>query len=141
MRLSTAALLAARFPYVTPSGRVPAECGYEGDLRALDKPPDVVCAHPGPNVRCEGRYVDGGYTDNSGLFTLVAVWPSLRALILQHNIDAENRGVRPIAPMIVELDNHYQRSTQPCGVRKSGPQAARLYSWMSPPSRSVRRSF
>ena len=32
MRLSTAALLAARFPYVTPSGRVGGGCGYDGSL-------------------------------------------------------------------------------------------------------------
>ena len=28
-----------------------------------------------------------------------------------------------------------------CGVRKSDPQAARLYSWISPPRRSFRRSW
>ena len=127
MRLSTAALLAARFPYVTPSGRVPGRCGYDGELDDLDKPGTVYCAHERPNkaANCEGNYVDGGYTDNSGLFTLVSVWPSLRALIVQHNLYATKLGLRKIAPLIVELDNHYQKSRQPA-VPSGGTTAETL---------------
>ncbi len=127
MRLSTAAFLAARFPYVTPSGRVPPRCGYGGKLEQEDQDESVYCAHDvaATAARCEGNYVDGGYTDNSGLFTLISVWPSLRALIIQHNIDAESQGLRKIAPLIVELDNHYQRSRQPA-VPSGGTAAETL---------------
>jgi hypothetical protein len=44
MRLSTAAFLAARFPYVTPSGRIGGSCGYGGELRAPDEPESVLCS-------------------------------------------------------------------------------------------------
>jgi hypothetical protein len=114
MRLSTAALLAARFPYMTPSGRMPGRCGDDGaDPRDRAAP----CALE-PAMLCEGRFVDGGYADNSGLFTLVAVWPSLRSLIVDYNLKARVAGRREIAPMIVEIDNHYQaslRATVPSG--------------------------
>jgi hypothetical protein len=110
MRLSTAALLAARFPYVTPSGRVPGKCGAEDDPERPDE--GAPCAHP-KRVDCGGNYVDGGYTDNSGLATIVGIWPSLRQLVVQHNLYAKSLGLRTIAPLIVELDNHYQKSLQP----------------------------
>jgi hypothetical protein len=106
IRLSTAALLAARFPYVTPSGHIGDRCGYGGELRSRDE--GARCAAKG--TRCEGRYVDGGYADNSGLFTIVALWPTLRGLVVEYNTKARAGGRREIAPMIVELDNHYQAS-------------------------------
>jgi hypothetical protein len=31
-------------------------------------------------------------------------------LIVEHNLEAESRGQRLVAPLIVELDNHYQKS-------------------------------
>jgi len=113
MRLSTAAFLASRFPYVTPSGRIGGRCGYDGSLRAPDAAKNVLCSHrPEGSPSCEGRYVDGGYIDNSGLASIVSVWPTLRALILEHNRNAARSGQRLVAPMIVELDNHYQKSIQ-----------------------------
>jgi hypothetical protein len=108
LRLSTAALLAARFPYVTPSGRVPDGCAADGEPAPMDA--DSVCAGP---ADCDGNYVDGGYTDNSGLATIVGIWPSLRQLVVQHNLYAKRLGLRKIAPVIVELDNHYQRLLRP----------------------------
>jgi hypothetical protein len=87
----------------------------------------VYCAHKRPSKaqNCAGNYVDGGYTDNSGLFTLVSIWPSLRALIVQHNLYAKRSGLRKIAPLIVELDNHYQKSRQPA-VPSGGTAAETL---------------
>jgi hypothetical protein len=108
LRLSTAALLAARFPYVTPSGRIPDRCGNGGEQPADQ---EAMCALEA-STRCEGHFVDGGYADNSGLFTLVAVWPSLRALIVEYNARARAMGRREIAPLIIELDNHYQASIE-----------------------------
>jgi hypothetical protein len=107
LRLSTAAVLAARFPYVTPSGRVPGRCGYDGRSRPEDK--GARCATE-EKKRCEGIFVDGGYADNSGLFTLVAAWPSLRSLIVEYNVKARAGDRREISPMIIEIDNHYQAS-------------------------------
>ncbi len=106
MRLSTAALLAARFPYVTPSGRIAGDCGTDG-REERDKRAD--CENHPASV-CEGRFVDGGYADNSGLFTIVSLYPALRELIVGYNRAASLAGRRPIAPMIVEIDNHYQAS-------------------------------
>jgi hypothetical protein len=118
MRLSTAALLTARFPYVTPSGRVPDNCAASGTPTGADR--KAPCAHvrddPGtrdPVTTCEGNYVDGGYTDNSGLATIISIWPSLRQLIVEHNTYAAESGLRKVAPLIIELDNHYQKSAQP----------------------------
>jgi hypothetical protein len=124
VRLSTAALIAARFPYVTPSGRMPGRCGDDGES-AEDKA--APCARESAK-RCEGRFVDGGYADNSGLFTLVAVWPSLRSLIVDYNLKARVAGRREIAPMIVEIDNHYQAS-----LRASVPSGGSAAETLIPP--------
>jgi hypothetical protein len=110
LRLSSAALLAGRFPYVTPSGHIPQHCGYEGQVRSADKTARCANSDTEREVHCEGRFVDGGYIDNSGLFTLVAIWPSLRGLIVDYNVKARAEGRREIAPMIIELDNHYRAS-------------------------------
>ena len=130
MRVSTAALLAARFPYVTPSGRVPDECA-DGESED-DANRDAACEHrsvdPGtkdPIASCEGHYVDGGYTDNSGLATIILIWPSLRQLIVEYNTYAAKHGLRKVAPLIVELDNHYQKTAQP-DVASGGSDAETL---------------
>ena len=104
LRLSTAAVLASRFPYVTPSGHIGDSCGRD--------PPDGtkaegVCSDP-LTTSCEGSFVDGGYAENSGLFTITQLWPTLREKIEEYNSDPAH--VRKIAPLIVELDNHYQAS-------------------------------
>jgi hypothetical protein len=125
VRLSTAALLAARFPYVTPSGRMPGRCGDDGKSPQDQAAP---CANEAEK-RCEGRFVDGGYAENSGLFTLVAVWPSLRSLIVDYNMKARVAGRREIAPMIVEIDNHYQAS-----LRASVPSQGSAAETLIPPA-------
>ena len=80
LRLSTASLLAARFPYVTPAGDVP-----DGDN--CDQLADQL--------------VDGGYTENSGLDTLVAA-----LTILMPDIRAENEtAAAPIVPIVLFLHN------------------------------------
>lgn len=106
VRLSTAALLAARFPYVLPSGHVSVNCG-RGGPQAADA--ESWCAGA-TRPECEGRFVDGGYADNSGLFSIVALWPSLRELIERYNAAGDH--TRKIAPLIIELDNHYQSAVR-----------------------------
>jgi hypothetical protein len=104
LRLSTAALLGARFPYVSPSGHLSGQCRRSkgGTLEADRNSP---CASVSVSI-CEMRLVDGGYADNSGLFTVDALWSSLRQLIVKFNRTSPQK----IAPVIVELDNHYQAS-------------------------------
>jgi Ca2+/Na+ antiporter len=103
LRLSTAALLAARFPYVTPSGHIAGGCGErEGGDRG------ATCVKLEDSV-CEGSFVDGGYTENSGLLTILTIWPSLRNRILAYN----NDHTRDIAVQLIELDNHYQATPEP----------------------------
>ena len=75
LRLSTAAMLAARFPYVTPSG-VLGPCGHS------------------PRV----QLIDGGYAEGSGLGSLVDMTPGLLAA----TTDAPGL---PIQPIVVFLDN------------------------------------
>jgi hypothetical protein len=102
LRLSSAALLAGRFPYVSPSGRVNGHCAPNVGDPALDG----ACANAA--IDCRMSLVDGGYTDNSGLFTIEALVPSIRRMIEESNAAFPNR--RQIALVIVELDNHYRAS-------------------------------
>jgi hypothetical protein len=110
MRLSTAAVLAARFPFLSPSGRLNGACKPEN---GQDETPDAT---PGKSKTCrdvaasdcEMELVDGGYTDNSGLFTIDAVMPTIHKLVTKFNA-RQGKG-RKIAVVIVELDNHYRAS-------------------------------
>lgn len=76
LRLSTAAMLSARFPYVTPSAVV-GPCG----------------AAP------VGQLIDGGYAEGSGLGSLVDVAPRLLAEV------KGDRTELPVLPILVYLDN------------------------------------
>lgn len=103
LRLSTASLLAGRFPYVNPSGHLEALCGAKDDkVKTRDK--ESNCAQIEDPGICELNLVDGGYTENSGLFTIVALWPALSRLVMAYNMSS----TRDIALVIVELDNHYR---------------------------------
>lgn len=101
--MATAALLSARFPYVSPSGALTA------------------CTTSEP----ERLYIaDGGYLDNTGLHTLLALWQDLEPLVT-----AANTGDGPkIVPVAVLVENHYraQSALQPGGrVRElTGPPNA-----------------
>jgi hypothetical protein len=98
LRRSTAALLSARFPYVSPSGRL---------------------------VRCrEGRetpeataVVDGGYADNTGGQAILDLWARLEPAVAAHNAAGRSR----IVPIFVDLDNDYARSN-PVGPVARTPQ-------------------
>jgi hypothetical protein len=83
--LSTAALLAARFPIVSPTGR----------------------------VTCDGRssyVVDGGYFEDSGVGTIDELWSSLEPLVAAEN--AKTTGPC-IVPFLIEIDNHYSTPAGP----------------------------
>lgn len=81
---STAAFLGARFPFVSPAGRVPAACGEEAM-----------------------SVVDGGYRDNSGASQMADLWRQLAPLVAEHNARGDGPCVRPI---LVTITNGY-RST------------------------------
>ena len=97
LRSTTAALLTARFPYVTPSGVV--DCGHDKRLQV----------------------VDGGYAENFGIGTLVDLAPQLMDLVRAHNTcvlrrlaadpcsddsDLDEHGPTTlVVPMLVYLDN------------------------------------
>lgn len=81
----TAALLSARFPYVTPSGVVNA-CGKTE------------------------QYVDGGYADSTGLATIAGLLPDLMSAVRQLNASAIARpgSVTLIVPVTAYLGNSPQ---------------------------------
>jgi hypothetical protein len=80
IRFSTAALASARFPFMSPAGRVPsADGGTTIDV------------------------VDGGYRDNSGASTIVDLWPSI-ATAATATFGSADECVRPI---FLQIDNGY----------------------------------
>jgi uncharacterized membrane protein len=84
---ATAAMLSARFPYITPSGVV---MGCDGRLM--------------------GQFVDGGYVDSSGLMTLADLMPSLTSALRAHNATAlaqarPGQPVTLVVPVVVYLGN------------------------------------
>lgn len=95
MRSSTAALMAARFPYMTPSGAlrrcVPSKTG--GTQRTT-------------------YGVDGGYIENTGLPALMEVWNAVSSKIERCNAadDCPTGGVAglEIEPWVILLENHYR---------------------------------
>jgi len=80
IRFSTAALASARFPFVSPAGRV----DDAGGGTTID-------------------VVDGGYRDNSGASTLVDLWPSIAAAATD-TFGSSGECVRPI---FLQIDNGY----------------------------------
>ncbi|UVJ38618.1 hypothetical protein [Arthrobacter sp. CJ23] len=78
---STAVGLSARFPIISPAGRV----FYPGDGPAGQKPscPDDL------GLASSLQAIDGGYAEGSGLGTIADLWWELRAVVAQHNRDVE----------------------------------------------------
>lgn len=111
LRLSTAAVLGARFPLVSPSGRIEGGCAGS---RSLSEPPPVVgdgdCR--AAKELCESQFVDGGYIDNSGMLTVAQLLPELRALVREQNAKTPDF---PIAIVVLEIDSHFQEglATEP----------------------------
>ena len=94
---STAAMLSARFTYVTPTGTV------------------TGCYKRGGTF--QDQLVDGGYGDSTGLSTLVNIAPSLVSRIRQYNITAVTKAksgqpITLIMPVTVYLQNSLQRAPE-----------------------------
>ncbi len=97
----TAAMLSARFPYITPSGVI-TSCA---DKNAI-----------------AGQFVDGGYVDSSGLITLTDLLPSLTAALRARNAAAlaqagPGQPVTLVMPVVVYLGN----SPRPDPAAFTGP--------------------
>jgi hypothetical protein len=84
VRLSTAALLSARFPYVSPAARV-VKCADLGGASA-------------------SYVVDGGYFDTSAASPIVELWQALEPLVESYNLRAPTTC---LVPVFIQLDNGY----------------------------------
>lgn len=86
IKVSTAALMSARFPVITPSGRI------GGSL--------VECTDDPINA----FVVDGGYNEGSGAGTLTELWQRI-----EPNIEAFNEEHDAcIVPFLIQIDNGYE---------------------------------
>ncbi len=114
MRATTAALMSARFPYVSPAGTVrrcleqargPEEKAEVGGDEPSDKRSAVTPTY----------VVDGGYIENTGLLTLLQLWQVLKPMVEKHN--AETDAVK-VVPWIVVADNHYRSNAAGAHVER-----------------------
>lgn len=89
---TTAALLSARFPFVSPSGVI-ERCVETG----------------GGKETISSNVVDGGYYENSGLLTSLQLWAALDEEVAGHN---EGNPANPVQPWFVLVDNHYRATAK-----------------------------
>jgi hypothetical protein len=105
IRSATAALLTARFPYVTPSAVI-------GPCPAID-PVDGKAMPYWPRT----QLVDGGYIENSGLATITDLSDDWLSLVRDHNAEAltaAEGSTKPlVVPIVVFLTNGDRRVVQP----------------------------
>ena len=118
--LAAAALLSARFPYVSPLG-VLTRCGAEPSEGRAPR---------------EHLFVgDGGYLENTGLHSLLALWNDLEPLVRstwrQPGDPAPQPGDAPeVVPVVVMVENHSRsravlRSPDRLGELSAPPRADR----------------
>lgn len=100
LSVATAALLAARFPYVTPTGSM-----YACSTEPAGQKPKVVRIQVG----------DGGYLENTGLQAVLQTWRAIAPLVAQHNREVLDPTKEPsvlpgtlIMPVIVAIGNGYR---------------------------------
>ena len=93
VRLSTAALFSARFPIISPSGKIGCKDFGNGS----------------------SYVVDGGYYDNTGASTISELWTKLQTMVATTNHAAGNGPC--IVPYLIEIDNHYGPPSPPTSAR------------------------
>jgi hypothetical protein len=71
----TAALLSARFPIISPAGR----------LEYQDQANEGEAASSSCGQHHAYQAIDGGYAEGSGLGTLTDIWSELREIVIDHN--------------------------------------------------------
>ena len=91
LRWSTAAMISARFPIISPAGRV----RYGADGKDGCTPAGSFQA------------IDGGYAEGSGLGTVSDVWGALREVVQEHNSgpEAGTAGQPYVVPVFVYIRN------------------------------------
>jgi hypothetical protein len=101
LSVASAALLAARFPYVTPTGSMYA-CSHTQDPSAKKQ---VVRIQVG----------DGGYLENTGLQAALQAWRAIQPLVAAHNRDVLDPQAEPsqlagtvIMPIVVSVGSGYR---------------------------------
>lgn len=116
MDWATVAGLSARFPIVSPAGRVSAdeECGREASL----------------------QLVDGGYIDNSGLGTLSDLSPALTSIITDHNANLAD-GEPYVVPIVMFLSNKAGLDIAPSPNKVAAELAVPLQAVLSAPLKQV----
>lgn len=88
IRISTGALMTARFPIVSPSGRIGselAECGTTPRFAYV---------------------VDGGYLEGSAAGTITELWDQLESRVAAHNANPEAQAC--VVPFVIQIDNGYE---------------------------------
>lgn len=97
MSWATASMLSARFPTVTPAGRVPPE------RRPNDEGGQTDCRDAQPL-----QLIDGGYAESSGVGTLADIAPALQQVVRRHN--ASMGGAGPfVVPMVLYLEDETRK--------------------------------
>ena len=109
---SAAALLSARFPYVSPTGRVP------------------FCGGPPASV----HVVDGGYLDGSGGMAVKELWDALANDVELWNANTEDTC---LVPYLLQIDAGYESPTVTGGDSVSEPRAPLRGNRAARDSRSV----
>jgi|GEM_PF-4163516 len=110
---ATAALLSARFPYITPTGLLYA-CSADGRRAARI------------------QVGDGGYLDRSGMQSALQAWRAIEPLVAEHNrsvLDPDSHpsvlGDAVIVPVFVDIENSYRSVA-------SGPMPDRQHELLAP---------
>ncbi|QJY44603.1 hypothetical protein [Pseudonocardia broussonetiae] len=88
MTWATAAMLSARFPFVTPAGRVDCEVLRPDGARA---PTDL-------------QLVDGGYAEGTGIATVADLAPAVADLVREHNATVPADGAI-VVPLVLYLED------------------------------------
>ena len=104
LRLSTAAMMSARFPFVTPSGA----------LNRCTEKKDGTVGEKGTEGTVRG--VDGGYFDNTAASPVSELYPAIARRVASYNAMTRGPCIRPV---LIQLDNTYEQAVVP--VRNPRP--------------------
>ncbi len=108
VRLSTAAFLSARFPFVSPTGDLRSAPDRGQTCPRTDLPPLAIA--------------DGGYRDNTGASALLETWSEVAPLVAQHNKTMPTC----IVPVFIEIDNGYRNRNATAAPGRLGQLLAPL---------------
>jgi hypothetical protein len=89
--LATAALASARFPYVSPTGRM-LRCAVDPVTEQTEVLEELFVA-------------DGGYVENTGVHSLLGLWADLQPWVERKN---EIPDAPVVVPIAIVIDNHYR---------------------------------